>query len=115
MLNSLTHTHNPHQSRDHAAMRPGDLGHRLNIRIGDQSAADPGFTPVCGDLVLETRGGWKVPRADMIQTESGYMVLVLVPPRGVSRVKTIKQGATEPITLAQDKLHPLQHETNNSN
>ena len=41
--------------------------------------------------------------------------LVLVPPRGVSRVKTIKQGATEPITLAQDKLHPLQHETNNSN
>ena len=46
MLNSLTHTHNPHQSRDHAAMRPGDRGHRLNIRIGDQSAADPGFTPV---------------------------------------------------------------------
>ena len=35
-----------HQSRDHAAMRPGDRGHRLNIRIGDQSAADPGFTPV---------------------------------------------------------------------
>ena len=55
----------------------------------------------------------------MIQTESGHralvLVLVLVPPRGASRVKTIKQGATEPITLAQDKLHPLQHETNNSN
>ena len=43
------------------------------------------------------------------------LVLVLVPPRGASRVKTIKEGATEPITLAQDKLHPLQHQTNNSN
>ena len=66
---------------------------------------------------METRGGRKVPRADMIQTESGHraLVLVLVPPRGASRVKTIKEGATEPITLAQDKLHPLQHQTNNSN